>query len=245
MQTGRETELQARDSWTQFHRFWRGALLAAGLGLARNLQLPKPGEHHKLGVRQARVTLHLQHHKIPLIAGRLAWLWCNSIMLQKGPTGGRRRCQPRLLGQHHAAEPPGEERVLPLLGKSLVGCHTSAGGQKAFLILVLTSASESSMKMADAGSLFDIFSWPWCRTMCCSVACQSKCAGLLLWRLIAATSAGASCSLRVALQSGGVKSPQHACFRRAAGLVATGGVHDGASEKQAGSVLSPEHLCFL
>jgi len=34
------------------------------------------------------------------------------------------------------------------------------GGQNAFLILVATSASESSMKMAELGSLFDIFAWP-------------------------------------------------------------------------------------
>ena len=35
---------------------------------------------------------------------------------------------------------------------------TCSGGQKAFLILVFTSAALSSMKMALLGSLFDIFS---------------------------------------------------------------------------------------
>jgi len=34
------------------------------------------------------------------------------------------------------------------------------GGPNAFVILVATSASESSMKMAELGSLFDIFAWP-------------------------------------------------------------------------------------
>ena len=37
---------------------------------------------------------------------------------------------------------------------------TCSGGQKAFLILVLTSAALSSIKMALLGSLLDIFSCP-------------------------------------------------------------------------------------
>ena len=38
---------------------------------------------------------------------------------------------------------------------------TCSGGQKAFLIFVLTSAALSSMKIALFGSLLDIFSWPY------------------------------------------------------------------------------------
>ena len=38
-------------------------------------------------------------------------------------------------------------------------------GQKALLILRSTSAALSSMKIAELGSLFDIFSWPCRRTI--------------------------------------------------------------------------------
>ncbi len=37
---------------------------------------------------------------------------------------------------------------------------TTSGGQYAFLILRFTSSALSSMKMAESGSLLDIFSWP-------------------------------------------------------------------------------------
>lgn len=43
---------------------------------------------------------------------------------------------------------------------------TTLLGQKAFLILRLTSSSLSSMKMAELGSLFDIFSWPCTHLIC-------------------------------------------------------------------------------
>lgn len=56
---------------------------------------------------------------------------------------------------------PGPSTPAPLLqGYSKTSLLTCCGGQYAFLILVFTSCSVSSMKMAELGSLLDIFSWP-------------------------------------------------------------------------------------